>query len=131
MNPSTSTGAPSDLVFRRVMVRINRTIGLPSQSGWPFSKVTVGSGVFNIKLFGTNLSLTPNSLARLEEYSKSYDLGKPVHEHGLRMVLTTPVSTGGRLANALVTGVDVSFRSKDFNNAVEALRTNGFTVVLS
>lgn len=123
----TSDSNLANLTIRRVGVRLYRSGGvIPDQSGWPFVRISISPDLLNIKLFGTDLSLTPENITRLEEYWQAYVTGHPVNEHGLRATLAGPVTTSSKLPP--ITGVDMAFRSKDFDKVVELLRRSGFLI---
>lgn len=128
MKPSASTDESGVMVIRRVMVRINRSgAGLPDQASWPFTKFVVQPGLVTIKLFGTHLTFTPDSLAKLDMYSQHYAFGQPVGEHGVRILPKSPISTS--VKRNPVVSVDVSFRSKDLERVIGGLQSCGFTVL--
>lgn len=109
-------------------MRFNRSgSGLPDQASWPFTKVTVQPGILTIKLFGTILSLTPASVAPLEEYSQAFAYGQYTNEHGLHIVPTPPITAGKSLEP--IVRIDISIRSKDYVNCMSILHACGFTIV--
>ena len=118
------------MVIHQAMVRLYRAGGgLPEQAGWPFVKITIDAGLLGIKLFGTNLSLTPDTIARLEEYSQAYAFGKPAHERGIRIILAQPLTSNKRLSP--ISSIEVSFRAKDFDTIIQSLRASGFSVAMA
>ena len=118
----------SSLVLRRAMVRFNRSSsGLAEQAGWPFTKVVIQPGTLIIKLFGMNLTFTPNSIAPLEEYSQAFAYGKYVNEHGFHIKPASSIAAGK--SQEPIVRIDVSIRSKDYSNTMSNLQACGFAIV--
>jgi hypothetical protein len=122
------TNDPNSLVLRRTRVRLHRSAtSLPEQASWPFTKILIQPGLLSIKLFGTNLSFTPDTVTPLEEYSQTFTYGQRVNEHGLHIVPTSQISAG-KIPDPIVS-IDVSIRSKDYVNTISTLQSCGFTIV--
>lgn len=118
----------SSIVMRRVMIRLNRTgPGLPEQASWPFTKVVIQPGTLTVKLFGTKLSFTPDTIAPLEEYTQAFSYGAYANEHGFQIIPTSPV-VAGKNPHPL-TRIDIAMRPhKNYANTVMLLRACGFKV---
>lgn len=126
--PTQSDPVSNSLVLRRAMVRFNRSgFGLPEQAGWPFTKVVVKPGILTLQLFGTNLSLTPATVAPLEEYSQAFAYGQYANEHGFHIVPTLPITAGK--SHEPIVRIDVSVRSKEYANTMSILQACGFEVI--
>jgi hypothetical protein len=72
--------------------------------------------------------MTPDSITSIEEYFMGYAFGRPVNEHGFRIILKTPIIARSKLPP--VVSIDIAPRgsSEGFYKVAQALESCGFTI---